>query len=396
MSCPSASSSAGWPANRCNGDAFRMSKDDRIENKTAVETAHKNVESIHGNVEIFRSKRAPAIAPSYPPELKEFTFQILVAYKEKLGASLGKKTLGWQAVHRIVVEKVSERRGDRVAEILTRHTFEDWDRRRTVPPDHKFRFIDEFIKIMEVAGEFEEIRREINRLKHRHRRTYFDRIISSPCNFSERYPEKYREIVSELEDTFWISKEISINYYKQFLFHIGGIDGSTFDVAAVYFPYALDTNRKISDFHEVFVSAGMMRIDTLKGNRPDASEQVHAPYIFGDSFSVILFRDENREGEDGALTNAELQLLRDKIIVIRWGFPIVAPSIKDYYRHSGVLGEKGVTPSSPMVDFDNPEVLLNPWSDPPKDDNLYVGSLRMIQDRDKIEEIRKIFDKFEY
>ncbi|MCA9805377.1 MAG: hypothetical protein KC777_25580 [Cyanobacteria bacterium HKST-UBA02] len=373
-----------------------MSDNQEDEEKSGVETDHGNVRSLHGSVEKFHKRRLHISGPSYPPELKDLTFEILRAYKEKLRLTLGRKNLGWQAIRDVVVSAVCDHDGNDDSAVLTRFDFEDWDRRAVAPKNSKFKFIDKFVKLMELSGEFDEIRHEINRVRHRHRRLYFERAFRSSYAFREWNRDKYTKIRSEIADTYWLSREVTANYYKQFLFYIGHLEEYAFDAMAVYFPYALDLDAPDWSLQNAFAAGGIMTIDTLKGVRPETGSRKSSPYGFGDSFTVLLFRDENRGGEDAAFTSAELVLDSKKFFRIRWPRTIVAPSLRDYTIHAGLYDgdvwrylsgqerppePQGPTHRHPLADLQH--------------SSIYIGDLDQIKDTKYLRKIRSIFDKFE-
>ena len=368
-----------------------MTKDHKSSGGSPVETSHTNVESFPKTVKISHSRSVAVARPTYPLDLKQLTLEILREYKKQLAHDLGKKNIGWTIIRNIIMKNKDEVHPDGFDERLKRDDLESWDRGRSTPGDDKFIFVDNFVKTMEKSGKFRKIRLNINRIKHQYRRSYLNRLFSSPYSFSENHPDDYNRIVSLMTDSFWISSVTSANYYKQFLLYIGHLEGSTFDTMALYFPRELDLSQPNLNLQGTFAAGGVVIIESLKGGLP--ARTVTTPFRFGSSFTIFLFREENRGGEDAAFTTAELDFYKDHHISIRWGRTINAPTALDYMYHTGLpdsshLGSQLNRP--PLKELDH---LKHPESGN-GDGGIYIGGLNAV-DSEKYDDLRNIFGKFE-
>lgn len=369
-----------------------MAKDGTSRGGQIVGDDHGNVEALH-----VRQRRPKAPPPSYPGELKAFSLEILNAYRKTLGKMTARKTVGWTVVRNLIMEAEDADHPTGFDPRLTRDDLEAWSRGISTPSDAKFYFIDRFIKRKEIAGEFDDIRRELSEIRQAYRRTLFDRILSSPYDFSGRHTKTYSSLVKQLSGSFWISDESPFLRMKKYVFYIGEIENNTFNVRAMYFPYALDIEGEILDLHSVFVVGGVLSIDSLKGNRPEEDNKHHTIYAFGESLSVLMFRNENRGGEDASLITGELTLNSSDSdqIFVRWSRSIVAPTLIDYARQVGVPVQTIPDKDNPAYEFgDGIKSLEHPIA-AAKGSGMYLGHLYRIKNKEKISEIRQLFEKFE-
>ena len=367
-----------------------MTKDRKNSDGSPVEPDHSNVEPFPKTVEGLHSRDKKVAVPIYSEDQKQLALEILIEYKNQLAQELGKENVGWTIVRNIIMRDEDKAHPEGFDGRLKRDIFESWERGYSTPRADKYFFIDNFIKKMECSGKFKEIRLKINRIKHQHRRSYLNRLLSSPYPFRENHPEDYNRIVSVLTDSFWVSNVITTNYYKQFLLYVGHLEECTFDTMAIYFPRELDLSQPVLDLQGTFAAGGVIIIESLKGGLP--ARTVTTPFRFGSSFTIFLFREENRGGEDAAFTTAELDLYKDHYINVRWGRTIFAPTALDYAFHTGLpdsshLGSQlNRPPIKESSRFDHPEA--------PTSGGIYLGVLNAV-DAETGEKLRSVFDKFE-